>query len=64
VEANRIGTEIDQRIAAEIGNRVSAEVDSRISAQLDQYTGCRHQRRQARRLIRAGQDHSGRQPPC
>jgi hypothetical protein len=43
----RIGTEIDQRIAAEIGNRVSAEVDSRISAQLDQYTGCRHQRRQA-----------------
>jgi hypothetical protein len=57
----RIGTEIDQRIAAEIGNRVSAEVDSRLSAQLDQYAGCRHQRRQARRLIRATHDHSGRQ---
>jgi Flp pilus assembly protein TadB len=57
----RIGAEIDQRIAAEIGNRVSAEVDGRISAQLDQYAGCRHQRRQARRLTRAGQDHSGRQ---
>ena len=58
---DRIGTEIDQRIAAEIGNRVSAEVDSRLSAQLDQYAGCRHQRRQARRLIQAAHDHSGRQ---
>jgi hypothetical protein len=49
----RIGAEIDQRIAAEIGSRVTAEVDSRILAQLDRYAGCRHQRRRARRMIRA-----------
>jgi Flp pilus assembly protein TadB len=49
----RIGAEIDQRIAAEIDNRVTAEVDSRILAQLDRYAGCRHQRRQAKRMVRA-----------
>jgi hypothetical protein len=65
----RIGAEIDQRIAAEIDNRVTAEVDSRILTQLDRYAGCRHQRRRARRVIRAERrviraeraDHSGRQ---
>jgi hypothetical protein len=51
----RIGAEIDQRITAEIGNRVTAEVDSRILTQLDSYAGCRHQRRRARRMIRAEQ---------
>jgi hypothetical protein len=56
----RIGAEIDQRITAEIDNRVTAEVDSRIVAQLDRYAGCRHQRRQARRMARAGRgDRSG-----
>ena len=49
----RIGTEIDKRIAAEIDNRVTAEVDSRILTQLDRYAGCRHQRRRAKRMIRA-----------
>jgi hypothetical protein len=49
----RIGAEIDERIAAEIDNRVTAEVDSRILTQLDRYAGCRHQRRRARRMIRA-----------
>ncbi len=49
----RIGAEIDKRIAAEIDDRVTAEVDSRILAQLDRYAGCRHQRRRARRMIRA-----------
>jgi hypothetical protein len=49
----RIGADIDKRIAAELGNRVTAEVDSRILAQLDRYAGCRHQRRRARRMIRA-----------
>jgi hypothetical protein len=49
----RIGAEIDQRIAAEVDNRVTAEVDSRILTQLDRYAGCRHQRRRARRVIRA-----------
>jgi hypothetical protein len=49
----RIGAEIDERIAAEIDNRVTAEVDSRIMTQLDRYAGCRHQRRRARRVIRA-----------
>jgi hypothetical protein len=49
----RIGAEIDKRIAAEIENRVTAEVDSRILTQLDRYAGCRHQRRRARRMIRA-----------
>jgi hypothetical protein len=51
----RIGAEIDQRITAEIDNRVTAEVDSRILTQLDRYAGCRHQRRRARRMIRAEQ---------
>jgi hypothetical protein len=68
----RIGAEIDQRIAAEIESRVTAEVDSRILTQLDQYAGCRHQRRRAKRMIRADRrmtraeragraDHSSRQ---
>jgi hypothetical protein len=65
----RIGAEIDQRITAEIGNRITAELDSRILVHLDQYAGCRHQRRRAkrmvraeRRVIRAGQaDRAGRQ---
>ena len=65
----RIGAEIDKRITAEVDNRVTAEVDSRILVQLDRYAGCRHQRRRAKRMIRAEQrekraeraDHSGRQ---
>jgi hypothetical protein len=65
----RIGADIDKRIAAGIDNRVTAEVDSRILAQLDRYAGCRHQRRRARRMIRAERrmiragraDRSGRQ---
>jgi len=65
----RIGAEIDKRIAAEIDHRVTAEVDSRLLTQLDRYAGCRHQRRRARRTIRAEQrlaragqaDRSGRQ---
>ncbi len=65
----RIGAEIDQRITAEIDNRVTAEVDSRILTQLDRYAGCRHQRRRAKRMIRAEQrsiragraDQNGRQ---
>ena len=65
----RIGAEIDKRIAAEIDNRITAEVDSRILTQLDRYAGCRHQRRRAKRMIRAERrtiraeraDHSGRQ---
>ena len=65
----RIGAEIDERIAAEIDNRVTAEVDSRVLAQLDRYAGCRHQRRRAKRMIRAERravraeraDRSGRQ---
>ena len=65
----RIGADIDKRIAAEIDNRVTAEVDSRILTQLDRYAGCRHQRRRARRMIRAERrmiraeraDHSARQ---
>jgi hypothetical protein len=65
----RIGAEIDQRITAEIDNRVTAEVDSRVLTQLDRYAGCRHQRRRAKRMIRAEQrsiradraDQSGRQ---
>ena len=65
----RIGAEIDKRIAAEIDNRVTAEVDNRILTQLDRYAGCRHQRRRAKRMIRAERrliqaeraDHSGRQ---
>ena len=66
---DRIGAEIDKRIAVEIGNRVTAEVDDRILTQLDRYAGCRHQRRRARRMIRAERrairaeraDRSGRQ---
>ena len=65
----RISAEIDKRITAEIDSRVTAEVDSRILVQLDRYAGCRHQRRRARRMIRAEQrmaraeraDRSGRQ---
>ncbi len=65
----RIGADIDKRIAAEIDKRITAEVDSRILTQLDRYAGCRHQRRRARRMIRAEQrairaeqaDRSGRQ---
>ena len=65
----RISAEIDKRIAAEIDNRVTAEVDSRILVQLDRYAGCRHQRRRAKRMIRAERravraeraDRSGRQ---
>jgi hypothetical protein len=49
----RIGADIDKRIEAGIGNRVTAEVDSRILTQLDRYAGCRHQRRRAKRMIRA-----------
>ena len=65
----RISAEIDKRIAAEIDNRITAELDNRILTQLDQYAGCRHQRRRARRMIRAERrmisaeraDRSGRQ---
>ena len=65
----RIGADIDKRIAAAIDNRVAAEVDSRLLTQLDRYAGCRHQRRRARRMIRAERrtiraeraDRSGRQ---
>jgi hypothetical protein len=65
----RIGAEIDKRIAAEIDNRVTSEVDSRILTQLDRYAGCRHQRRRAKRMLRAEQrmlraeraDRAGRQ---
>ena len=65
----RIGADIDKRIAAEIDNRVTAEVDSRILTQLDRYAGCRHQRRRAKRMMRAERrtiraeraDRSGRQ---
>lgn len=49
----RIGAEVDKRIAAEIDDRVTAEVDHRILTQLDRYAGCRHQRRRAKRMIRA-----------
>jgi len=49
----RIGADIDKRIAAEIDSRLAAEVDSRILTQLDRYAGCRHQRRRARRVVRA-----------
>ena len=65
----RIGAEIDKRIAAQVDDGVSAAVDSRILVQLDRYAGCRHQRRRARRMIRAERrairaeraDRSGRQ---
>ena len=49
----RIGADIDKRIAAKIDHRVTAAVDRRILTQLDRYAGCRHQRRRARRMIRA-----------
>ena len=42
-----------ERIGTEIDNRVTAEVDSRILTQLDRYAGCRHQRRRAKRMMRA-----------
>ncbi|HTX28359.1 MAG TPA: hypothetical protein VME19_15220 [Streptosporangiaceae bacterium] len=65
----RIGAEIDKRITAEVESRLAAEVDSRILTQLDRYAGCRHQRRRAKRMIRAERrklraergDHAGRQ---
>jgi Flp pilus assembly protein TadB len=65
----RIGADIDKRIAAAIDSRVAAEVDSRLLTQLDRYAGCRHQRRRAKRMIRAERrtiraeqtDHSARQ---
>jgi hypothetical protein len=58
----RIGAEIDNRVAAELDSRVTAEVDSRILTRLDQYAGCRHQRRRAKRLLRAERaDQAGRQ---
>ena len=65
----RIGADIDKRIAAAIDSRVAAEVDSRLATQLDRYAGCRHQRRRAKRMIRAERrairaehaDHSARQ---
>jgi hypothetical protein len=49
----RIGADIDKRIAAAIDNRLTPEVDSRILVQLDRYAGCRHQRRRAKRMVRA-----------
>jgi Flp pilus assembly protein TadB len=49
----RIGADIDKRIAAGLGERVAAEVDNRLLLQLDRYAGCRHQRRRAKRMIRA-----------
>ena len=65
----RIGADIDKRIAAAIDSRVAAEVDSRLLTQLDRYAGCRHQRRRAKRMIRAERrtiraeqaDHTARQ---
>ena len=63
----RIGADIDRRIAAELDNRVTAEVDSRLLTQLDRYAGCRHQRRRAKRMIRAERrDEKGRtsRPQC
>ena len=65
----RIGADIDKRIAAAIDNRLTPEVDSRILTQLDRYAGCRHQRRRAKRMVRAERrtiraeqaDHSARQ---
>jgi hypothetical protein len=49
----RIGADIDKRIAAKLDERVTAEVDSRLLTQLDRYAGCRHQRRRAKRMLRA-----------
>jgi hypothetical protein len=49
----RCGAHTHTGTAAAIDNRVTAEVDSRILTQLDRYAGCRHQRRRARRMIRA-----------
>jgi Flp pilus assembly protein TadB len=48
---------------------VAKEVDSRLLTQLDRYAGCRHQRRRAKRMIRAERrmartekvDHSSRE---
>jgi Flp pilus assembly protein TadB len=49
----RIGAEIDKRVAAQLEDRLAQEVDSRVLTQLDRYAGCRHQRRRAKRMIRA-----------
>jgi len=49
----RIGADIDKRIVARLDERVTAEVDSRLLTQLDRYAGCRHQRRRAKRMLRA-----------
>jgi hypothetical protein len=49
----RIGAEIDKRVAAQLDTRLAQEVDSRVLTQLDRYAGCRHQRRRAKRMIRA-----------
>ena len=58
----RIGADIDKRIAAQIDSRVTAEVDSRVLLQLDRYAGCRHQRRQAKRMLRAERADPARRP--
>ncbi|HLK78682.1 MAG TPA: hypothetical protein VKU77_34155 [Streptosporangiaceae bacterium] len=49
----RIGAEIDKRVAAHLDARLAQEVDSRVLTQLDRFAGCRHQRRRAKRMIRA-----------
>ena len=49
----RIGADIDRRIVARLDERVTAEVDGRLLVQLDRYAGCRHQRRRAKRMLRA-----------
>jgi len=49
----RIGADIDKRITARLDERVTAEVDGRLLVQLDRYAGCRHQRRRAKRMLRA-----------
>ena len=65
----RIGAEIDKRVGAQLDGRLAQEVDSRVLTQLDRYAGCRHQRRRAKRMMRAERrmvaaqraDRSGRQ---
>jgi len=49
----RIGAEIDKRVAAQLDARLAQDVDSRVLTQLERYAGCRHQRRRAKRMIRA-----------
>ena len=49
----RIGAEIDKRVATQLDARLAQEVDSRVLTQLDRYAGCRHQRRRAKRMVRA-----------